>query len=710
MTKSADLAISKTDGVASVVAGTSTTYTITVTNNGPSDEPAGVVISDPLPAGTNGSESEPDCSIAVGTFTCTTSASIAPGGSRSYQLTLAVPPASLIVTLVNTASITSRRPAIPTRRTTPPPTRMRSPGSADLSISKTDTAASVIAGTSTTYTITVTNLGPSTEPTGVVVDDLIPMGTTPSESEADCAIVAGTFTCTTSVALAPGTSASYQLTLAVPANSVLASLVNTATITSTPIPDLNATNDTATDTDTVTTSADLAVAKTDSADPISPGDVLDYVITVTNNGPSDADNLVVTDSIPAPGSFAITGIVASAGACGNVGNDVTCTAGTLVPGATWTITISILLDPATPGGLYTDTATVTSTTSDPVPGNNADAEATLVVPEVDMVVTKTDGVASVVAGTSTTYTITLTNGGPSTALAGVVVSDPIPAGTVDSETRAQLRDRGGDVHVHHHRADRAVRLRLLSAHALHPSRVRIADGREHGLHHGQPGRGNRPLGRLRYRRRHGDFIGGPRHLEDRPGSIPVMAGDDVAYTITVTNLGPSDAAGVVVTDTLPGSVVFVSAMPSQGSCSPAAGVVTCPLGVVPFGTIASVTIVVTTTIDGLITDTATVSAMTSDPVPANDTDSETTTVTPAADLRIAKTDGVASVVAGTSTTYTITLTNDGPSTVPAGVVITDAIPAATNGSSARPAVSSRPARSRARRRRRWPRAPRSRSN
>jgi hypothetical protein len=53
----------------------------------------------------------------------------------------------------------------------------------------------------------------------------------------------------------------------------------------------------------------------------------------------------------------------------------------------------------------------------------------------------------------------------------------------------------------------------------------------------------------------------------------------------------------VVTDALPGSVVLFYAMPSQGSRSPAAGVVTCPLGVVLFGTIASVTIVVTTTID-----------------------------------------------------------------------------------------------------------------
>ena len=47
-----DLAVTKTDGVGSVVAGTSTTYTITATNNGPSQIPAGVVLSDPIPVGT----------------------------------------------------------------------------------------------------------------------------------------------------------------------------------------------------------------------------------------------------------------------------------------------------------------------------------------------------------------------------------------------------------------------------------------------------------------------------------------------------------------------------------------------------------------------------------------------------------------------------------------------------------------------------------
>ena len=301
MTTSADLAVTKTDGVGTVTAGTSTTYAITLTNNGPSTVPAGVVLSDPIPADTNGSESEADCAIAAGAFTCTTSAPIAPGGSRTYHLTLAVPPASLIVTIVNTVSITSTPVTDPDASNDSATDTDAVDRSADLSITKTDSVASVVAGTSTTYTITLTNLGPSTEPAGVVIDDPIPATTTPTESEADC-VSAGTFTCTTSAALAPGASVSYQLTLAIPADSALVSLVNTATITTFRITDPNAANDAATDTDTVTTSADLSVTKTDSADPISPGDVLDYVITVTNIGPSDAQNLQVTDTLPAFGS------------------------------------------------------------------------------------------------------------------------------------------------------------------------------------------------------------------------------------------------------------------------------------------------------------------------------------------------------------------------------------------------------------------------
>ena len=196
---SADLAVTKTDGVASVVAGTSTDYTITLTNNGPSAVAAGVVVSDPIPAGTVGSETEPNCAIAASTFTCTTTAVLASGASVVYHLILAVPANYAPATVVNTATITSAPASDPTPANNAATDTDTVTKSADLAIAKTDGVASVVAGTSTTYTITVTNNGPSDEPAGVVISDPIPAGTVGSESEPDCAIAAGTFTCTTSV-------------------------------------------------------------------------------------------------------------------------------------------------------------------------------------------------------------------------------------------------------------------------------------------------------------------------------------------------------------------------------------------------------------------------------------------------------------------------------------------------------------------------------
>ena len=280
-----DLAVTKTDGAGSVVAGTSTTYTITATNNGPSQIPAGVVLSDPIPVGTLGSESEPDCAISAGTFTCTTSGPIAVSGSVSYTLTLAVSPGYALPTLANTASVTSSPATDPTPANDSATDTDTVTTSADLSIAKTDGVASVVAGTSTTYTITVTNNGPSTEPAGVVIDDPVPAGTTPTESEPDC-VLGASFTCTTSAALAPGASVSYQLTLAVPPGSGLVTLANTVSITSASVTDPVPANDTATDTDAVTRSGDLSIAKTDGVASVVAGTSTTYTITVTNNGPS----------------------------------------------------------------------------------------------------------------------------------------------------------------------------------------------------------------------------------------------------------------------------------------------------------------------------------------------------------------------------------------------------------------------------------------
>jgi uncharacterized repeat protein (TIGR01451 family) len=107
---------------------------------------------------------------------------------------------------------------------------------------------------------------------------------------------------------------------------------------------------------------------------------------------------------------------------------------------------------------------------------------------------------------------------------------------------------------------------------------------------------------------------------------PAPTGRNLTYTLTVTNNGPDATPAVEVTDTLPASMTFVSATPSQGTCDQSGNVVTCQLGAMASGETDTVDIVVRPTQAGRVTNTASVETRTPDPNPANNTDSEDTTV------------------------------------------------------------------------------------
>lgn len=107
---------------------------------------------------------------------------------------------------------------------------------------------------------------------------------------------------------------------------------------------------------------------------------------------------------------------------------------------------------------------------------------------------------------------------------------------------------------------------------------------------------------------------------------PVIVGQTLTYTITASNHGPVDATGVTVTDTLPAGVTFVSAVPSAGSCG-GTSTITCNVGALANGNTATITIAVTPSSAGSVTNTASISANQFDAVSSNNTASAATTVT-----------------------------------------------------------------------------------
>jgi uncharacterized repeat protein (TIGR01451 family) len=108
---------------------------------------------------------------------------------------------------------------------------------------------------------------------------------------------------------------------------------------------------------------------------------------------------------------------------------------------------------------------------------------------------------------------------------------------------------------------------------------------------------------------------------------PVGIEQNLMYILTIRNSGPDSATGVVLVDTLPASVQFVSATPTQGSCTRIGQLVTCNLGTIENGGTVRVTIVVITLDNGTIINTAEVNATEPDPNRRNNTETETTTVT-----------------------------------------------------------------------------------
>ncbi len=167
---------------------------------------------------------------------------------------------------------------------------------------------------------------------------------------------------------------------------------------------------------------------------------------------------------------------------------------------------------------------------------------------------------------------------------------------------------------------------------------------------------------------------------------PVAAGNNITYTISASDLGPSAADNATMVFPIPANTTFASVTPPSGwSCaSPAVGstgTVVCTTVTMAGGTAANFTLLVKVnagTANGtLISGTASVSSSVNDPAPANNTATATTTVgTTAPNLTVTNVASPNPVQAGANITYTQVVTNTGTTAV-TGATFTEATPANT---------------------------------
>ncbi|MCC7217075.1 MAG: DUF11 domain-containing protein [Burkholderiales bacterium] len=426
-----DLVINKGDTIDPVALGQLTRYAISVTNGGPSFA-TNIVMTDSFPAGSptatfsyqgnlavsgGGSCVEPALDATSGTLTCTWP-TLASGSLVlvAYDMRAESIASGTSGTTFNSASVTANEPeTLAANNATTHSTTSRQ--AADLALTKS-APASVVPGNPLAWTLTVTNNGPAAS-NGAQVTDTLPAGVTFVSASPGCAFAAGTVTCTLG-ALANG--ASTNLTINVTVNSPYTGanpLVNSATVTTVNEIDTVPTNNTGTASTAITQQADLALTKTVNVAAPPVGSNVVFTITVTNNGPNQADSVQVSDQLPA--GFAFVSASPSVGSYSNVTG--IWTIGTLAfPGsATLQITATV-----NAGGPYTNTATVSSPTPDPNPGNETGTATP--VPLSPPALGKTILPATIVSGGASTLTITLGNPNTLPLALTAAFTDTMPSG------------------------------------------------------------------------------------------------------------------------------------------------------------------------------------------------------------------------------------------------------------------------------------------
>jgi uncharacterized repeat protein (TIGR01451 family) len=670
--KFADLAITKTDGQASEIPGTSLIYTIVVSNAGPSDV-SNVPVTDLFPGSLEavswavvyaGGASGP----AMGMGDIDVLLDMPAGSSATFTVTTTIDEAAT-GTLLNTANV-----GVPmgvfdpdlSNNTASDSTLLVPTG--DLAITKTDGQTTDVPGTSLVYTIVVTNPGPSAV-TGALVNDAFPPELTDVNWSATYIGGSGPMMGTGSlvdvpVDLTAGGTATFTV-MAMIAGTARGTLSNTATVTAPPgFTDPDLANNSATDETILLPEADLAVVKTrTSGDPVA-GAAVEYLITVTNDGPSTILGFTLLDTTapaligatfgtPSMGSYdpatgAWTGLMLA------TGESVSITLSGTVPGEARGDLVNTA-DVLPPAGVI-----------DPDLDNNTSIVTDMIVLVSDLAVTKVRTSDPPVAGLPVTYEIEVTNNGPTTVMGFTLTDTTAPNligatfgtpsdGSYDPVTGAWtglMLATGQSVSITLTGTVPPASVGLLENTAEVEPPPDVTD----------PILSNNTAIVT-------DVITGEADLavvKARTSGEPVVAGAAVEYLITVTNNGPSTILGFTLSDTTaPALDGATFGAPSMGSYNPATGAWT---GLM-LATGESVSITLTGTVPGVargdLVNTAEVEppAGVIDPTPDDNTFTVTDAITLVADLNVVKIRTSGQPVAGEAVTYQITVTNQGPTTI-----------------------------------------------
>ncbi len=456
---------------------------------------------------------------------------------------------------------------------------------ADLAITKTDGAATAVPGQTVTYTIVASNTSGTITANGATVVDNFPASLSGiswscvASAGSSCIVTSGVGNINRTVNLLPGGTVTFTATGTVSAAAV-GTLANTATVTPpSGVADPALANNTATDTDTLTPRADLAITKTDGQATAVPGAAVTYTITVTNPGPSVAPSATVTDTFPAAmagvGWTCVASVGSTCAAPGGAGHIATTV--TLLPGGTATFTATGTLSTTATGSLV-NTASVSAPAgvTDPNAANNTATDTDTLTPQADLAVTKTDGQASAVPGTQATYTVTVSNAGPSFS-GSATITDNFPAAfTGVSWTCAGA---GGAACPAGGAGNIAAAVTLppggvatfTATGTIDPSATgSLANTATASVPAGvsDPAPGNNSATDTDALTPQADF-----RITKTDGQLSATPGGGITYTIQVVQGGPSAAGAGMVTDTFPAAIAGVTwtCTASAGSSCPPSG-------------------------------------------------------------------------------------------------------------------------------------------